>query len=40
MKEEDLAEEEIIIPHTLSSKSSSPTRQVWKPKVKSELNPA
>ena len=40
VKEEEPAEEEIVIPDTLSSKSPSPTRQEWKPKVNSELNPA
>jgi len=39
IKEEDPVEEEIIILDTLPSKSSSPTRQVWKPKVNLELNP-
>jgi len=37
IKEEEPAEEEIVILDTLSSKSPSPTRQVWKPKVNSEL---
>jgi len=35
IKEEEPAEEEIVIPHTLSSKSPSPTRQEWKLKVNS-----
>jgi len=38
IKEEVQAEEKIVIPDTLSSKSPSPTRQVWKLKVNSKLN--
>jgi len=37
VKEDVPAEEEIVIPDALSSKSLSPTRQVWKPKINSEL---
>jgi hypothetical protein len=40
VKEEEPAEEEIVIPHTLPPKLPSPTRRVWKPKVNSELNAA
>jgi len=36
IKEEARAEEKIVILDTLSSKSPSPTGQVWKPKVNSE----
>jgi len=32
-------EEDIVILDTLSSKTPSPTGQVWKPKVNSKLNP-
>jgi len=37
--EEVLAEEEIVTLDAPSSKSLSPTRQVWKPKVNLELIP-
>jgi hypothetical protein len=40
IKEEVPAKKELVIPDTLSSKSPSPTEQVWKPKVNSKLNPA
>jgi len=40
VKEEEPAEEEIVVPDTLSSKLPSPTRQECKPKVNSELDPA
>ena len=40
VKEEVPAQEGIVILDTLSSKSPSPTEQVWKPKVNSESNPA
>jgi len=40
VKEVEPAEDEIVIPDTLSSKLPSPIEQVWKPKVKSELNVA
>ena len=39
VKEEESAEEEIVIPDTLSSKSPLPTMQLWKPKENSEINP-
>jgi len=38
--EEIPAEEEIVILEALSSKTPSPTRQIWKPKVHLESNPA
>ena len=39
IKEEVPVGEEIVILDILSTKSPSPTGQVWKPKVNSELNP-
>jgi len=40
VKEEEPTKEEIVVLDTLSSKSPSPTRQKWKPKVNLEINPA
>ena len=38
VKDEVPAEEKIVIPDTLSSKSPSSKQKVWKPKVKSNSN--